>query len=328
VNSGGPGAAHGHPGHSHVTVYPDTSGRRLTIALLLIVAFMIVEVVSGLLAHSLALLSDAAHTLTDAAALAMSLIVIRLVRRPAGGDLTFGLRRAEILSAQANGATLLVLAALIVYGGVHRLLTPSRPDGTVVLVVALIGIAVNLLATNQLARANRRSMNIEGSFQHLLTDLYAFIATAIAGAIILTTGFRRADAVAALLVAALMLRAAYGLLRDSGRVLLEAAPAGMSVAEIGAALAGQLHVVSVHDLHVWELGSGFPSLSAHVLVRAGEDCHAIRRDLEAMLAERFGFEHTTLQVDHRRDGGLLPLGSLRSSGQGQGRRSEDAASYE
>jgi cobalt-zinc-cadmium efflux system protein len=296
----------------------EAGSRRLTIALALIVAFMTAEIVAGILAHSLALLSDAAHTLTDAAGLAMSLVVIRLVRRPAGGDLTFGLQRADILSAQANGATLLVLAALIVYGGVQRLISPSSPQGLVVLLVAVVGIAVNVAATWQLARANRRSMNIEGSFQHLLTDLYAYIATAIAGAIILTTGFRRADSIAALLVAALMLHAAYRLLRDTGRVLLEAAPAGMSVAEIGEALARHPHVVSVHDLHVWEVGSGFASLSAHVLVPPGDDCHAIRRELEALLAERFGFEHTTLQVDHRRDGGLLPLASRQPRASGDG----------
>jgi cobalt-zinc-cadmium efflux system protein len=260
------------------------------------------------------LLSDATHTLTDAAGLAMSLVVIRLIRRPAGGDLTFGLRRAEILSAQANGATLLVLSLLIVYGAIHRLISPARPEGIVVLAVALAGIAVNLLSTRQLARANRRSLNIEGSFQHLLTDLYAFAVTAVAGVVIVTTGFARADAVAALVVAALMLRAAYGLLRDSGRVLLEAAPVGMSVAEIGEAIASHPRVESVHDLHVWEVGSGFPSLSAHVLVSPGDDCHEVRRELEAMLASRFGFEHTTLQVDHVRGGGLLPLGTLRAPG--------------
>jgi cobalt-zinc-cadmium efflux system protein len=266
--------------HSHLSVEPGADARRLSVALVLIVGFMGVEVAAGILGHSLALLSDAAHTLTDAAALGMSLVVMRLVRRPAGGDLTFGLRRAEILSAQANGATLLVLAVLICYGAIHRLIEPSTPQGLVVLVVAVAGIVVNLLATAQLARANRGSMNIEGSFQHLLTDLYAFIATAVAGGVIVATGFARADALAALLVALLMLRAAYGLLRDSGRVLLEAAPAGMSAEEIGAALAAHPRVVSVHDLHVWEVGSGFPSLSAHVLVAPGDDCHAVRRELE------------------------------------------------
>jgi cobalt-zinc-cadmium efflux system protein len=306
-------ATHGSGRHSHLPVSSELGARRLAVALALLLGFMALEVVSGILAHSLALLSDAAHTLTDAAALVMSLVVIRLVRRPAGGDLTFGLRRAEILSAQANGATLLVLACLIVYDAVQRLVSPARPAGVVVLAVAIVGIVVNLLATGQLGRAGRESMNIEGSFQHLLTDLYAFVATAIAGAIIIATGIERADAIAALLVALLMVRAGYGLLKDSGRVLLEAAPAGMSVAEIGEALARHPRVESVHDLHVWEVGAGFPSLSAHVLVPPGADCHSIRRELEAMLDERFGFVHTTLQVDHRRDGGLLPLGNPEGS---------------
>lgn len=309
-SSPGQGPGEGSHGHAHPVGGPEADAHHLIVALGLILGFMVAEVVAGILAQSLALLSDAAHTLTDAAALALSVVVIRLVKRPAGGDLTFGLRRAEILSAQANGATLLVLGVLIVYGAIHRLVSPQRPQGLVILAVSLVGIAVNLAATHRLARANRRSLNVEGSFQHLLTDLYAFIATAVAGGIILATGFRRADAIAALLVAGLMLRAAYALLRDSGRILLEAAPAGMSVAEIGDALARHPRVESVHDLHVWEVGSGFPSLSAHVLVAPGDDCHAIRRELEALLSERFGFEHTTLQVDHRRADVLLSPTSL------------------
>jgi cobalt-zinc-cadmium efflux system protein len=293
--------------HAH-GVTSEADAKWLTIALALIVAFMAVEVVAGILAHSLALLSDAAHMLTDAGALLLSLIVIRLAARPAGGNLTFGLKRTEILSAQANGATLLVLAGLIVYEAIHRLVTPPKPGGLAILVVALVGIAVNLAATWSISRANRRSMNIEGSFQHILTDLYAFIATVIAGAVILTTGFRRADAIAALLVAALMLRAAVRLLRDSGRVLLEAAPEGMSVSEIGTAIAEHPHVSSVHDLHVWTIGSGFPALSAHVLVYPGDDCHAIRRELEALIERRFAIGHTTLQVDHEGERQLLTIG--------------------
>ena len=286
----------------------ETDAKWLTIALGLIVAFMAVEVVAGILAHSLALLTDAAHMLTDAGALLLSLIVIRLVARPAGGNLTFGLKRTEILSAQANGATLLVLAGLVVYEGIRRLVTPPEPEGLVILVVALAGVAVNLAATWSISRANRQSMNVEGSFQHILTDLYAFLATVVAGVVILTTGFARADAIAALLVAALMLRAAVGLLRASGRVLLEAAPEGMSVNEIGTAIAEHPHVASVHDLHVWTIGSGFPALSAHVLVRPGDDCHAVRRELEALIASRFAIEHTTLQVDHDGEHRLLTIG--------------------
>ncbi len=272
--------------------------RRLGFALALILAFMAAEVVVGILAHSLALLSDAAHMLTDAGALAMSLVVLRLAARPAGGNRTFGLRRSEILSAQANGAALLVLAGLIVYGAIRRLVSPPDARGGAILVVALVGIGVNLLATWQLSGANRRSLNIEGSFQHVLNDLYAFIATAVAGAIILATGWVRADPVAALFVAALMLWASWGLLRDSGRVLLDIAPAGLPVEEIGTAMASHPGVVEVHDLHVWEVTTEFPSLSAHVLVEPGADCHGIRRDLEALLRDRFGLEHTTLQVEH------------------------------
>ena len=293
--------------HAHGAT-SETDARWLTIALGLIVAFMAVEVVAGILAHSLALLTDAAHMLTDAGALLLSLIVIRLVARPAGGNLTFGLKRTEILSAQANGATLLVLAGLVVYEGIRRLVTPPEPEGLVILVVALAGVAVNLAATWSISRANRQSMNVEGSFQHILTDLYAFVATVVAGVVILTTGFARADAIAALLVAALMLRAAAGLLRASGRVLLEAAPEGMSVNEIGTAIAEHPHVANVHDLHVWTIGSGFPALSAHVLVHPGDDCHAVRRELEALIASRFAIEHTTLQVDHDGEHRLITIG--------------------
>jgi len=284
--------------HAHGHTHRGDDARRLALALALILAFMVGEVVAGILADSLALLSDAAHMLTDAGALALSLVVLRLAARPSGGNRTFGLRRSEILSAQANGAALLVLAVLIVYGAVRRLVSPPDARGGVMLVVALVGIGVNLVATWQLAGANRRSLNIEGSFQHLLTDLFAFIATAIAGAVILAAGWVRADPVAALLVAALMLRASWGLLRDSGRVLLDIAPSGLSVEEIGTAMASHPGVVQVHDLHVWEVTTEFPTLSAHVLVDPGADCHGIRRELEALLRDRFALEHTTLQVEH------------------------------
>ncbi len=307
---------HGQQGHSHAEharAGADTDTRRLGIALALVVGFMVAEVVTGILAQSLALLSDAAHMLTDAGALLMSLVVIRLVARPARGNLTFGLRRTEILSAQANGATLLVLSGLVVYEAIRRLVTPPRPGGLAILIVALAGIVVNLLATQQLAKADRESLNIRGSYLHLATDLFAFIATAIAGLIIITTGFDRADPIASLLVAASMLWAAYGLLKASGRVLLEAAPQGMDVEEIGRAIATHPQVESLHDLHVWEVSSGFPALSAHVLVHPGDDCHGIRRELEAMLGDRFRIDHTTLQVEHRSDVGLLTIPSRKNA---------------
>jgi cobalt-zinc-cadmium efflux system protein len=299
-----------HAGHAHA-VTADTNRRRLALALALIVAFMAGEVVVGILANSLALLSDAAHMLTDAGAIGLSLIALGLAARPAGGNLTFGFKRAEILSAQANGATLVVLAGLILYEAIRRLVEPPDVHGWAVLGVALAGIAVNVVATWLLAGANRENMAVEGSFQHIVTDLYAFIGTAVAAVVIITTGFMRADPIASLFVAALMLHAAYGLLKDSGRVLLEMTPEGMSAAEIGRALAAHPDVVEVHDLHIWEIATGFPSLSAHVLVRPGDDCHGVRRELETVLHDRFGIDHTTLQVEHSAATGLLPLGSVR-----------------
>jgi cobalt-zinc-cadmium efflux system protein len=262
--------------HSH-GVSPTADRRRLWLALLVIVGFMLAEVVVGLLAHSLALLSDAGHMLTDAASIGLSLVALRLAQRPPRGGLTYGLKRAEILSALTNGATLLALAVLIVYEAIHRFLQPPAVGGRLVLVVALLGIVVNLFATWQLSRAERKSLNIQGSFQHILTDLYAFIATAVAALVIIATGYTRADPLVSLLIAGLMLRAAYGLLRDAGRVLMEAAPAGMSADSVGESLARHPQVVNVHDFHLWEITSGMPALSAHVLVRPGEDCHAIRR---------------------------------------------------
>jgi cobalt-zinc-cadmium efflux system protein len=263
---------------------------------------MVVEIVAGVLASSLALLSDAGHMLTDAAALALSLAAARLAERGAYGSMTYGLGRAEILSAQANGLTLLVLSGLIIYGAIGRLVSPPEVHGGVVLVVALAGIVVNLLAARILAgghdHGHERSLNVEGSYRHILNDLYGFIATAISAAVIIATGFDRADAIASLLIAALMLQAAYSLLKASGRVFMEAAPAGLDPEEIGRALVAQPGVVEVHDLHVWEVTSGFAALSAHVVVRAGDDCHELRRDLHELLEQQFGIHHTTLQVDH------------------------------
>jgi cobalt-zinc-cadmium efflux system protein len=195
----------------------------------------------------------------------------------------------------------------VVYEAIRRLASPPDVEAVPVLVVALAGVAVNLAAARVLAGANRRSLNVEGSYRHVVTDLYAFMATAVAAIAILLTGFARADAIASLVVAALMLHSAYVLLRASGRVFLEAAPEGVDPNAIGHALAAQRGVVEVHDLHVWEVTSGFAALSAHVLVGANADCHAARRELEAMLAERFDIHHTTLQVEHEPAPELLEI---------------------
>jgi len=290
--------AHRHD-HSH-ELKADADRRYLTTALVLIVGFMIFEIVVGIVAHSLALLSDAGHMLTDAGALVLSLVVIRLVERPVGGHLTYGLRRAEVLSGQANGAVLLVLGVLVIYQAIWRLIWPPAVAGALVTIVAGVGVAFNVAAAWVIARANRQSLNVEGSFQHIITDLYAFIGTFLAGIVILFTGFDRADAIASLFVAALMIRSGFGLQRSCIRVLLESAPLDMVPTEVGQAMAQAAHVSEVHDLHVWELAPGRPILTAHVLVAPKVDCHAVRRDLECMLQERFRIAHTTLQVDHAR----------------------------
>jgi cobalt-zinc-cadmium efflux system protein len=294
---------HDHAGHEH-SISSNADRRYLMIALGLLVGFMVVEVVIGLLAGSLALIADAGHMLTDAGALGLALISTRLAERPSEGNLTFGLKRVEILS-------LLLLAAWFVYEGISRLITPPRVEGGLVLIVAVVGIAVNLYAAWIIAKANRRSLNVESAYQHILTDLYAFIATAIAGLIIWLTGYNRVDAVAALIVAAIMLRAGYRLVKDTWRIFLEAAPKGLSPEEIGYAMAAHPDVTEVHDLHVWEVTSDFPALSAHVLVGANSDCHGRRRELEQLLETRFDIKHTTLQVDYDQHEAWVSVEDLR-----------------
>ena len=281
------------------------NGRRLGVALALILGFMAVEVVVGILASSLALLSDAAHMLTDAGAIALALVAARLAGRPAQGGFTFGLKRAEILSAQINGVTLVALAAVIVFEGIRRLIVaPGR-------------------RRHRRARGGRGGHRREPRGDHgpgrrrppqpqrrgrLPARADRPVRLHRHG------GGRRghpgspasgqADGIAALLVAALMLRSGWGLLRESGRVLLEAAPRGLDPQEIGRTLAAEPHVVEVHDLHVWEVTSGMPSLSAHVTVGAGCDTQSHRRRLAELLHERFGIDHTTLQVEARHEGPL------------------------
>ena len=300
--------SHAH-GHAHG---PGTGSDRkyLLTALVLLTAFMLAEVITAVLSGSLALLSDAGHMLSDVGAIGGSLWAISLAARPPSGKWTYGWRRAEILSAAVNGITLLVVAGIVTAEAIGRLIHPPRVEGGLVIGVAVAGIAVNIAATWVLARANRTSLNVEGAFRHVLTDLYGFIGTAIAGIVIVTTGFTRADAIASLVVVALMAKAAWGLLRDSGRVLLEAAPEGMDLEQVHAHLAEVPHVLGVHDLHAWTVTSGLPALSAHVVIE--DDCfldgHAPRLldHLQACLAGHFDVEHSTFQLEAAAHAGHEP----------------------
>ena len=282
---------------SHAHSHAHVAGKRaLTVALVLIVALMAGEVVFGVVAGSLALLADAGHMLTDAAALGLALAAASFAGRPARGRWTFGFRRLEILAAHVNGMTLVAVGVVIVYTAIRRLIDPPDVRGGIVLVVTLAGIAVNLVAAALLHRPSRDSLNVRGAFLHITTDLAAFVGTAAAGAIVLATGWNRADPVASLVVAGLIFWSAASLLLDSSRILLELAPE--EPREIADAMLAVPHVADVHDLHVWTVSSGFPSVSAHVLVDQGADCHAIRLELANLLRDRFDLAHSTLQVEH------------------------------
>jgi cobalt-zinc-cadmium efflux system protein len=284
-----------HHDHDHRLA---TDRRALTIALVLVAGLMAGEIAAGMIGHSLALLADAGHMLTDAAALAFALVASAMAARPAAGRWTFGYSRLEILAAQANGITLGLLALWIVWSAVHRLVDPRDVHGGLVLVVALGGAVVSLVASFVLARASRESLNVRAAFVHVATDVAAFGATALAGGLILVTGWNRLDPMASLAVAALMIWSSVQLLRESTTIFLERAPENVDPEAIGQALVAEQDVVEVHDLHVWTVTSGFPALSAHVLVAPDADCHAARRRLEQTLADRFGLSHTTLQVEH------------------------------
>lgn len=289
---------HGHHDHRDARLSGTADRRLLAVSLALLLGFMAAEVVFGVLASSLALLADAGHMLTDAAALALALLAASLAARPAGGRWTFGFGRVEILAAQANGITLLLFGVWIVYEAIRRLVDPPDVDAAVVAGVAAAGIVVNLVVVALLSRARRQSLNVRGAYLHIVTDLAAFLGTGVAAAVILLTGWNRLDPIASLLVAGLMFVAAWSLLRESGRIFLEGAPASAPPADVGPAIAAHPGVVETHDLHVWTVTDGFPALSAHVLVQPGADCHRIRLELEALLHERFAIDHTTLQVEH------------------------------
>jgi len=299
----------GQGGHAH-GVGAETDVRYLLIALALLAAFMVTEIVVALVSGSLVLLSDAGHMLSDVGAIGASLWAIRLAARPARGAWTFGWKRAEIISAAGNGITLLVVSGIVAFEAIRRLIHPPAVEGGPVLVVALIGVVVNIAAAWVLAKANRSSLNVEGAYQHILTDLYGFIGTVIAGIVILTTGYTRADSIASLFVVALMLRAAYGLLRDSGRVLLEAAPEGIDLDEIRAHLLETDHVHDVHDLHVWTVTSNLPTLSAHVVIDDScfLDGHAPQMldQLQLCLVGHFDVEHSTFQLETAAHAGHEP----------------------
>ena len=292
--------SHDHAGHSH-GVDSTADIKLVVVALALIVAFLIAEVVAAIVGDSLVLYADAGHMVTDVAALSLSLWAIKVAQRPARERWTYGFKRVEILAAATNGALLVAVALVIGVEAVQRLITPQHVAGALVLTIAAVGAAVNLLAVRILAHANRRSLNLRAAFAHIVTDFYAFVATALAGLVILLTHWERADSIASLLVGVVLLWTAWGLLRDSGHILLQAAPDDLDLDDVRSHLVGVDDVLDVHDLHAWTLTSGSTTLSAHVTVedRCFNTGHTpqILDALQLCLARHFNVTHSTLQLE-------------------------------
>jgi cobalt-zinc-cadmium efflux system protein len=287
------------------------SRRALGLVLALTLAYTAAEIAGGLLTGSLALLADAGHMLGDSAALALALGAAWLATRPATPERSFGFRRAEILAALANGLALVAIAIWVFVEAIRRLDDPPHVLGGWMLLVAVIGLGVNLAAAGILSRTAEENLNVQAALRHVLADLAASVGVAAAAIVILATGWRQADPIAGLAIALLILASSWTILRDSVAILLEAAPAGVDAEEVGRRMAEAEGVVEVHDLHIWTITSGFPTLSAHVLVRRGDDCHARRRELEHMLASEFRLTHTTLQVEHAGENEGLQITTLR-----------------
>ena len=303
---------HGPGGHSHshshaLDARRADSRRRMWIALAINLAMLAAEAVGGILTGSLAVLADAGHVLSDAGAIVLALAAARLATLPAAGRRTFGYQRSEVLAALVNGLLLVVVAVVIAIEAVGRLGDPPGIEGAGVVALGVFGLAGNVIATVVLARGQRQDINLEGVLRHSVADALGSVGVVVAGAVVLLGGSAIADPIVSLLISALILASSWRLIKEPFDVLMEAAPAGLDVEGVGEAICGEAGVRSVHDLHVWTVTSGFGAIAAHVVVAADTDRDLIRRRLELLLAERFGIEHTTLQMEEEAAQGLLEV---------------------
>jgi cobalt-zinc-cadmium efflux system protein len=291
--------AHSHPHGDHNHDHGRGADRRaLAITFVLTAVFTVAEVVGGLVTGSLALLADAGHMLSDALSLGVALFAVWLAGRPSTPNRSFGYKRAEILAALFNGATLVAISVWIFIEAYHRFREPPEILGGWMLVVAAVGLVVNVAGAAILSRSGGESLNLQGALRHVVADILGSVGAIAAALVILTTGWYYADPIISALIGLLVLGSSWKLLRDSTNVLLEGTPRGIDADEVGRSMAASEGVQEVHDLHIWTITSGFPALAAHVLVGRDENCHARRRDIEELLAREYGIEHTTLQVDH------------------------------
>ena len=303
--------------HHHAAGYPhgarrEGNRRRMVFALAINVGLLAAGLAGAVAFGSVALLADAGHVLADIGAIALGLLAAHLAARPASGRRTFGLQRTEVLAALANGLALAVIAALVFVEAAGRLADPPDVQGLGVLAIGVLGLAGNAAATVVLARGDRGDLNLEGVLRHSAADALGSLGVVVSGLLVVLTGWLYADPLAGLLIAMLILLGSWRLIREPLDVLMEAAPRGLDVDEIGRAMASVAGVREVHDLHIWTVTSGFPALAAHVRIDAHADAEATRTEVEAVLRERFGITHTTLQTmserllaieDRRREAG-------------------------
>jgi len=288
----------GHHEHEHTVNVRIGNRRALVVVLALTASFTVVEIIGGLLTGSLALLADAGHMLSDNLSLGVALFAAWLAGRPATPEKSFGYRRAEILAALANGVTLVAISIWVFVEAYARFREPTEVLGGPMLAVAALGLLVNAVGAAILYRSGGESLNVQGAMRHVLADALGSVGAMVAAAIIILTGWRYADPLVSVAIGILILGSSWTLLRDSTNILLEATPRGLDAEEVGRKMAAAEGIIEVHDLHIWTITSGFPALSAHVLVGGHEDCHARRRELEELLIQEFDISHTTLQVDH------------------------------
>ncbi|MFD7227788.1 cation diffusion facilitator family transporter [Streptomyces sp. NPDC059881] len=299
------GAGHDH-GHTHGGPPPTGTAAaayrgRLRIALGITLGVMVLEIVGGILADSLALIADAAHMATDALGLAMALLAIHFAGRPADTNRTFGFARAEILAALANCVLLLGVGGFLLYEAVQRFITPAETRGEVAIVFALVGLAANMVSLSLLVRGQKESLNVRGAYLEVLADALGSVMVLISAAVILTTGWQAADPIASLAIGVMIVPRTVKLLRETLNVLLEAAPKGVDMAEVREHIRALPGVEDVHDLHAWTITSGMPVLSAHVVV-AQDVLDAVGHekllhDLQGCLGSHFDVEHCTFQLE-------------------------------
>jgi cobalt-zinc-cadmium efflux system protein len=277
------------------------------VALAINIAMLVVEAVGGVLTGSLAVLADAGHLLSDVGSIALALFAVSLAARPAGGRMTFGYQRSEILAALVNGLLLVAVAIAVAVAALGRLSDLPSIDGLGVLGLGLFGLFGNVGAALVLVRGERVDVNLEGVLRHSAADALGSFGVVIAGVFVLAGGSSIVDPIVSLAIAVLILASSWRLIREPVGVLMEAAPSGFDVDAAGAAICEEDGVRSVHDLHIWTVTSGFGALAAHVVVSAECDRDLVRRRIELLLRERFGIEHTTLQMEEEASDALLSV---------------------